>query len=730
MSSPKLLSRHALLSAGLTTALWSAAASAQVPPPAAEPAETRLEDVIVAGDRERESPIAVNLQQFGNQVQLINAEDIAAGGYTNFAELASGLIKGANVGYSEDESEFTIRLDGGGDRDTLVVLDGVPLYDRGPGVEEIWGATLIDPHMIESVEVFRGGQSLYFGSNAGIGLVSIRTKKPKGEQRVGEMAMSYGSFDTRELWGNYSFPIDADGKHSVMFYGGYTASDAPKIFRDQDMTDNHRAAGGIQDYSYSRDNVGAKYLWTIDETTQLLANAQFLQTDFQDTFPNTTISGPTIVKMPLINLSFDKTWSSWLKSAVTASWRRPQLENTKFLPEVCRIRTGCVDPTTPSRTTAWGRWTGRFVPQAFEGVGTEAVIAGFQEYVFTALNTITFNPSISAVVGFQSTNYRNDSDARVRISDEWVSDNALILDLHLTPSFSPRTNLSLAGRVDHEKSFGTETIGKFGLKQGFPGGFYLRANGGTSYSLPKTNELFANTETVVGNPDLKPEETKTLNYGFGIDRPVGMGNFSAEVGGFSTDIDNRIETTSGLTPNTRFNRDRTTEIRGIVADTQYRINSNWNFSVSYTKQEATYAGSTTQIDAIPEWFMVGTLNWSSDARHYHFTLNPRLQGPTWVASPAVGGVKVPGLADYNYGDWLVVNATAQYWMGDDLEHRFSLRLVNILGEEYGNRAGWGNQQYGSAGIRGEVTTTQAGYYYPYTFYAKPRSAFLTYSYRF
>ena len=69
---------------------------------------------------------------------------------------------------------------GGADRATLRVRDGVPLYDRGPALEDIWGTTTIDPHMIERVEVFRGGNSLFFGSNGGIGVVSLVTTTPDG----------------------------------------------------------------------------------------------------------------------------------------------------------------------------------------------------------------------------------------------------------------------------------------------------------------------------------------------------------------------------------------------------------------------------------------------------------------------------------------------------------------------------------------------------------------------
>lgn len=703
---------------GAATATLAAAAAT----PGAQ-AGAGVEEIEVIS-RLQSTAIAKDLKQYGNQVQVISAEEVEAGGYTNFAELAQGLIAGAYVGYSPDEGEFTIRLDGGGDRDTLVTLDDVPLYDRGPGVEDIWGSTLIDPHMIESVEVFRGGQSLYFGSNAGVGLVSIRTKRPDGT-RKGEMGFSYGSFNTREVWGNYSFPLDSAGRHSVMFYGGRLGTDGPDIFTRESQTDNHLAAGGITDYSNSRDDIGAKYLWKIDATSQLLANLQFVQIDFQDTFPNTTIYGPTRSKMPLFNVSYNKTWSEKIRTDITASYRKPELLNTKFLPEVCRIKTGCVSATNPNQVIEWGHWTGRLEPQVQRGIGSNSIPAGFEELIVTALNHITFNPSIGLTLGLQSTNYRDASDPRVRIDGDTVSSNALIADLHVTPSFSPGTSVSIAGRVENEKSFGTETIGKYGLRQALPGNTFVRINGGNSFSLPRTNELYSNTDTMIGNPDLKPEKTKTLNYGGGTHLAIGSGQLQAELGGFATDISNRIQSTNGLTPNTRFNTDAVTEIRGFVADLQFQLGSNWLIAAAYTQQKAEVKGTDRQIDATPEWFATGQLRYTTTDRRWQFNLLPRLQGRTISAAPAAAAQP-----DYNWGDWFVLNATGQYWAGEKREHRLQLRLENILDEDYSNRGLWGNQQYSSAGVRGEVTPTDPEYYYPYAFQAKPRSLFFTYAYSF
>jgi hypothetical protein len=155
--------------------------------PAPQQQQAVIEEIIVEGQRIKEtalSNVAVDFARYGTQVQVISNYEIDTGGFTNFGELASGLIRGANIGYSPDEGEFTIRIDGGSDRDTLLLLDGVPTFDRGTPLEDLWGATAIDPRMIDSVEIFRGGQSLYYGGNGGLGVVSVRYKQPDGSEKA------------------------------------------------------------------------------------------------------------------------------------------------------------------------------------------------------------------------------------------------------------------------------------------------------------------------------------------------------------------------------------------------------------------------------------------------------------------------------------------------------------------------------------------------------------------
>ena len=207
---------------------------------------------------------AAELALYGTQVQLISSEEILTGGFTNFGELAAGLIRGANVGYSPDEGEFTIRIDGGTDRDTLLMVDGVPYFDRSSPSEDLWPATAIDPRIIESVEIFRGGQSLYYGSNGGLGVVSVRTKQPSGELS-GQVGLYAGSFKTREVYGNVSvpLPIGEEGEHSILLFGRSYETDSNTLFDREAFADTLLALGGFREYPYNFTNMGFRYRWNI-----------------------------------------------------------------------------------------------------------------------------------------------------------------------------------------------------------------------------------------------------------------------------------------------------------------------------------------------------------------------------------------------------------------------------------------------------------------------------------
>ncbi len=320
----------------LATTGLTPAAFAQTGPEAEDPLQQPRDVVLVEGRVEAQATqMALELATFGTQVQLISSEEIETGGFTNFGEAAAGLIRGANVGYSPDEGEFTIRIDGGTDRDTLLLVDGVPFFDRSSPSEDLWPATAIDPRMIDSVEVFRGGQSLYFGSNGGLGVVSVRTKAPNGEAK-GQFGVYTGSFKTREIYGNVAYPLTEDGSHSVLVYGRSYHSDAHTLFDPEAYGDNVLRLGGFQSFPYDFNSLGVKYLWDIDDMSSLRLGASFTTVDFHDSFPNSTVYTPNFTEFPIYTANYENQIANNLRVTVDAHFQQPQLRNHELLPAICR----------------------------------------------------------------------------------------------------------------------------------------------------------------------------------------------------------------------------------------------------------------------------------------------------------------------------------------------------------------------------------------------------------
>jgi iron complex outermembrane receptor protein len=664
-------------------------------------ADGPVEEVVVRGTVFG-SEMALELAQFGNEVQIITEEAITRGGYTNIAQAFQQEVRGGFVRYSPDEGEFVLRLDGGLDNDTLVLQDGLPLLDRGPALETIWGATVVDPHLVEQIEVFRGGQSLYFGSNSGVGVVNIVTKKPDGTQG-GEFGARYGHVNTREVWGNYKGVLDEDGRHSFMVYGGYMATDQFALF-DREAYPDIMLESGAADFPFNvnRNNIGAKYYWNVDGTLDVRAHAQFSQIEFQDTFPSTTNYAPNFSKHWVVDVDVVKEWSTNLKTDAMIWWRRSALTNVETRPGLVQNEDG-----TQS-------WDGTLVP--YTNFGLDDLEGAFVEYGVQGKANIYFDQGSEVVVGLQNINYFDDSDGGIAIEDDTFRNLGLYVDLRPRLPFSPSTNLSVAGRIDTSSSFDAHYSYKVGLRQPLTDNISLRGNVGTSFALPLANQLYFDNELQVGNPDLEMEETFHYSVGVDSDWTLGGGQLGVNATYFRTEISDRIRTEPDLREDLRttwINQEDTQEIVGSQFSVDYAPTPtvSLNFSMTMVDSKDPLQGNR-QLDAIPEWYAVSSLNWDPTAR-LQFTLLPRWNGPTYTYDN-------PNDIRYNYGDFFTVDGTVSYLAGVDREHRFQLRVVNLNDEDYYTRGGIGDNRFASD--RNIVGLER----YFYGWNGRGRSAFVTY----
>ena len=104
-----------------------------------------------------------------------------------------GLNISRSFGIFSHKASITMRgLSGNEQARVLVLLDGIPV-NKADGGSVNWN--LLDPDMIERIEVVKGPGSAVYGSNAMGGTINIITRKPSGPLS-GTLKAGYGTYDT------------------------------------------------------------------------------------------------------------------------------------------------------------------------------------------------------------------------------------------------------------------------------------------------------------------------------------------------------------------------------------------------------------------------------------------------------------------------------------------------------------------------------------------------------
>ncbi len=127
-----------------------------------------LNELIVTGQHKPQS-----VKNSVYQVRVINSERIRISGANNLQQVLGTLI---GFRFSADKALGTsdITMMGMSGRNVKILLDGVPMLDRGDTRESL---NQIDINNIERIEIVEGPMSVSYGSDALAGVINIITKK-------------------------------------------------------------------------------------------------------------------------------------------------------------------------------------------------------------------------------------------------------------------------------------------------------------------------------------------------------------------------------------------------------------------------------------------------------------------------------------------------------------------------------------------------------------------------
>jgi len=133
-----------------------------------------VEEIIVNSSRLEET-IPLDLSRYGNRIEIITSEQILESGFIDVTQTLQMMVPGLHIAPKNGPFDyFDASLQGSRSQEILWLIDGVRITNRLYN-----GTTPLDTvpaHMIERIEVLKGGQGIFYGTQSVGGVVNIVTK--------------------------------------------------------------------------------------------------------------------------------------------------------------------------------------------------------------------------------------------------------------------------------------------------------------------------------------------------------------------------------------------------------------------------------------------------------------------------------------------------------------------------------------------------------------------------
>lgn len=150
-----------------------------------------LGKVVVTGNR-FETPI----EKSGKVIYKVTAQEIERTAGRTVADILNTL-PGINIdgAFGTPGTNLSYNIRGGRNRHTLILIDGLPVNDPS-SIANDYDLRLINTKEIEYIEVLKGGSSALYGTNAVAGVINIKMKQSTSEKPAVTFSQEVGSFQS------------------------------------------------------------------------------------------------------------------------------------------------------------------------------------------------------------------------------------------------------------------------------------------------------------------------------------------------------------------------------------------------------------------------------------------------------------------------------------------------------------------------------------------------------
>jgi outer membrane cobalamin receptor len=629
--------------AGATVAAWMPAA-AWAADDAGEAAtdDTTNGTIVVLGQRLEEST-PEELEKYGSRLEVVTGDTIDKAGLTDVAQALQQQVPGLYVNPKNGAFDYVdVSLLGSRSSEVLFLVDGVRLSNR------LYSSTTpldtLPAGIVERIEVLKGGQGLYYGTQAVAGIVNVITK---GFTRTFDGAVELG-YDTNEGYHANGYVRGGSGSHYFVAFASHDEAEGFQPFRTQDYqpSQTQRKRG------YNMTTGGLKYAFEPSDAFRLTASYQHNQGRVDYVYAEDRALAFNDRNEEIASLKLDWKPSDRFALYLKGYWHDWDSTFTEFQNVLGANRQPTGALTTIDDHDPW----------QFEDLGANALA----EYRLT--------DALSLVGGWDYQKYHG-QDAVFLIGEHAEEVHAPFAQVKLDTGA-----LSLAAGVRHNMpSDGQDkTVWNVSGRLGLGMRAYLRGQVGTSFRLPDAYELYVIDPCCeTGNPNLKPEESFNAEAAIGL----GSGPVTGEIAGFYRKVKNLIDIDYSLPAYPDgfiVNTPDAVKFWGGEAVVSARLNDWLHLTADYTHTEAEVVGTSDQVREIPRDNAKLIVDLAAPSGRFggSAALN-------WVGD--VYSELAGGLGRLNHGNYAVLDLSAWVFLDAAKHHRLGARLENALDNEYATR---------------------------------------------
>lgn len=599
------------------------------------------EQILVLGKKVEET-IPEKLEEYGSRLEVIEGEQIDRQGYDDTAQALQMSVPGLYIAPQSGAFDYAnISLLGSRTSEVLFLVDGVRinnrLYTTTPPLDSLPSS------MIERVEVLKGGQGLFYGTQAVGGIVNVITR---GFTRDFDGAVEAG-YDTNDGYHINGYVRGGAGDHYFVAYGSYDEAEGYQPFRDSD----YQPSGTDRKRGYDMATGGIKYAFEPSAAFRLSASYQHSEGTVEFAKAEDTAIGYNTRNEEIASLKIDWTPSEKFGVFVKGYWHDWDSTYTQF----DNILNGSGQPSGNLSTID------DHDPWVYEDRGVNV------------LGEFYASDAVTIAAGYDFQKY-DGMDAVFLIGQQSEEVHAPFAQVKLDLGSA---KLSAGVRHNMPSDGQSKTIWNVSGKVDLDSNWYVRGSAGTSFRLPDAYELYVIDPCCeTGNPNLVGEGS--FNAEFGVGYQDGM--LSVEALGFHRKVKDLIDITYDLPAypdGFLINTADKTRVWGFEAIVQAQLSKNFSVVADYTHTEAEIVGTGQQIQDIPRDQAKLILSAQDDSGRFGASASFNYVGDIYDSVSSIGRVE--------HGNYLLADLAGFFFIDEGHRHRLGVRVENVFDTEYATR---------------------------------------------